>query len=54
VATLQSCGGKGIIKMRTTAKIGKVTGIDTKSVRSAGHSTSRVKLLDLDADELPP
>jgi DNA gyrase subunit A len=69
---LQSRGGKGVINMKTTAKIGKVTGInlvddtselvvisqfgkiiriDTKSVRSAGRSTSGVKLLDLDTDD---
>jgi DNA gyrase subunit A len=66
---LQSRGGKGVINMKTTPKIGKVTGInlvddttelmvisqfgkiiriDTKSVRSAGRSTSGVKLLDLE------
>ena len=69
---LRSRGGKGVINMKTTAKIGKVTNInlvddtselvvisqfgkiiriDTKSVRSAGRSTSGVKLLDLDTDD---
>src|ERR1700722_3465004 len=69
---LQSRGGKGVINMKTTSKIGKVTAInlvddttemmvisqfgkiiriDTKSVRSAGRSTSGVKLLDLDTDD---
>jgi len=69
---LQSRGGKGVINMKTTPKIGKVTAInlvddttemmvisqfgkiiriDTKSVRSAGRSTSGVKLLDLDTDD---
>jgi DNA gyrase subunit A len=69
---LQSRAGKGVINMKTTAKIGKVTAInlvddtselmvisqfgkiiriDTKSVRSAGRSTSGVKLLDLDSDD---
>jgi DNA gyrase subunit A len=66
---LQSRGGKGVINMKATPKIGKVTAInlvddttelmvisqfgkiiriDTKSVRSAGRSTSGVKLLDLE------
>jgi DNA gyrase subunit A len=66
---LQSRGGKGVIGMKTTPKIGKVASInlvddttelmvisqfgkiiriDTKSVRSAGRSTSGVKLLDLE------
>jgi DNA gyrase subunit A len=69
---LQTRGGKGVINMKTTPKIGKVTAInlvddttemmvisqfgkiiriDTKSVRSAGRSTSGVKLLDLDTDD---
>ena len=69
---LQSRGGKGVINMKTTPKIGKVASIqlvddttemmvisqfgkiiriDTKSVRSAGRSTSGVKLLDLDTDD---
>ncbi|QMV20315.1 DNA gyrase subunit A [Granulicella sp. 5B5] len=69
---LQTRGGKGVINMKTTSKIGKVTAInlvddttemmvisqfgkiiriDTKSVRSAGRSTSGVKLLDLDTDD---
>jgi DNA gyrase subunit A len=69
---LQSRGGKGVINMKATPKIGKVTAInlvddtselmvisqfgkiiriDTKSVRSAGRSTSGVKLLDLDSDD---
>ena len=66
---LQSRGGKGVINMKTTPKIGKVSGIqlvddttemmlisqfgkiiriDTKTIRSAGRSTSGVKLLNLD------
>jgi DNA gyrase subunit A len=69
---LQSRGGKGVISMKTTLKIGKVTAInlvddttemmlisqfgkiiriDTKTIRSAGRSTSGVKLLNLDADD---
>jgi DNA gyrase subunit A len=69
---LQSRGGKGVISMKTTPKIGKVTAInlvddttemmlisqfgkiiriDTKTIRSAGRSTSGVKLLNLDADD---
>ena len=69
---LQSRGGKGVINMKATPKIGKVTAInlvddtselmvisqfgkiiriDTKSVRSAGRSTSGVRLLDLDSDD---
>ena len=69
---LQSRGGKGVINMKTSAKIGKVTSInlvddttemmvisqfgkiiriDTKSVRSAGRSTSGVRLLNLDTDD---
>ncbi len=69
---LQSRGGKGVINMKATPKIGKVSSInlvddtselmvisqfgkiiriDTKSVRSAGRSTSGVKLLDLDSDD---
>jgi DNA gyrase subunit A len=69
---LQSRGGKGVISMKTSAKIGKVAAInlvddttemmlisqfgkiiriDTKTVRSAGRSTSGVKLLNLDADD---
>jgi DNA gyrase subunit A len=69
---LQSRGGKGVINMKATPKIGKVSAInlvddtselmvisqfgkiiriDTKSVRSAGRSTSGVKLLDLDSDD---
>jgi DNA gyrase subunit A len=69
---LQSRGGKGVISMKTTAKIGKVAAInlvddttemmlisqfgkiiriDTKTIRSAGRSTSGVKLLNLDADD---
>ena len=69
---LQSRGGKGVISMKTTPKIGKVTAInlvddttemmlisqfgkiiriDTKTVRSAGRSTSGVKLLNLDTDD---
>jgi len=69
---LQSRGGKGVINMKTSSKIGKVTSInlvddttemmvisqfgkiiriDTKSVRSAGRSTSGVRLLNLDADD---
>ena len=69
---LQSRGGKGVINMKATPKIGKVSEInlvdetselmvisqfgkiiriDTKSVRSAGRSTSGVKLLDLDSDD---
>jgi DNA gyrase subunit A len=69
---LQARGGKGVINMKATPKIGKVTAInlvddtselmvisqfgkiiriDTKSVRSAGRSTSGVKLLDLDSDD---
>jgi len=69
---LQSRGGKGVISMKTSPKIGKVTAInlvddttemmlisqfgkiiriDTKTVRSAGRSTSGVKLLNLDADD---
>ena len=68
---LQTRGGKGVINMRTTPKIGKVTAlqlvdettemmlisqfgkiirIDTKQIRSAGRSTSGVKLLDLEKD----
>ena len=66
---LQSRGGKGVINMKTTPKIGKVSAInlvddttemmlisqfgkiiriDTKTIRSAGRSTSGVKLLNLD------
>jgi len=69
---LQSRGGKGVINMKTSSKIGKVTSInlvddttemmvisqfgkiiriDTKSVRSAGRSTSGVRLLNLDTDD---
>jgi DNA gyrase subunit A len=69
---LQSRGGKGVISMKTSTKIGKVTAInlvddttemmlisqfgkiiriDTKTVRSAGRSTSGVKLLNLDTDD---
>jgi DNA gyrase subunit A len=69
---LQSRGGKGVISMKTTPKIGKVAAInlvddttemmlisqfgkiiriDTKTIRSAGRSTSGVKLLNLDADD---
>jgi DNA gyrase subunit A len=69
---LQSRGGKGVISMKTTPKIGKVTAInlvddttemmlisqfgkiiriDTKTIRSAGRSTSGVKLLNLDAGD---
>jgi DNA gyrase subunit A len=69
---LQSRGGKGVISMKTTPKIGKVTAInlvddttemmlisqfgkiiriDTKTIRSAGRSTSGVKLLNLDPDD---
>ena len=66
---LQSRGGKGVISMKTTPKIGKVSAInlvddttemmlisqfgkiiriDTKTIRSAGRSTSGVKLLNLE------
>ncbi len=69
---LQSRGGKGVINMKTTPKIGKVAAIqlvdettemmlisqfgkiiriDTKTIRSAGRSTSGVKLLNLDTDD---
>jgi DNA gyrase subunit A len=69
---LQSRGGKGVISMKTTPKIGKVAAInlvddttemmlisqfgkiiriDTKTIRSAGRSTSGVKLLNLDAED---
>ena len=69
---LQSRGGKGVISMKTSTKIGKVSAInlvddttemmlisqfgkiiriDTKTIRSAGRSTSGVKLLNLDADD---
>jgi DNA gyrase subunit A len=69
---LQSRGGKGVISMKTSNKIGKVTAInlvddttemmlisqfgkiiriDTKTIRSAGRSTSGVKLLNLDTDD---
>ncbi len=69
---LQSRGGKGVINMKTTPKIGKVSAInlvddttemmlisqfgkiiriDTKTIRSAGRSTSGVKLLNLDTDD---
>ncbi len=69
---LQSRGGKGVINMKTTPKIGKVAAIslvdettemmlisqfgkiiriDTKQIRSAGRSTSGVKLLDLEKDD---
>jgi DNA gyrase subunit A len=69
---LQSRGGKGVISMKTTPKIGKVSAInlvdettemmlisqfgkiiriDTKTIRSAGRSTSGVKLLNLDQDD---
>jgi DNA gyrase subunit A len=69
---LQSRGGKGVISMKTSAKIGKVSAInlvddttemmlisqfgkiiriDTKTIRSAGRSTSGVKLLNLDTDD---
>jgi DNA gyrase subunit A len=62
----------GVISMKTTPKIGKVSvinlvvdttdmmlisqfgkiiRIDTKTMRSAGRSTSGVKLLNLDADD---
>jgi DNA gyrase/topoisomerase IV subunit A len=33
------------------SQFGKIIRIDTKSVRSAGRSTSGVKLLDLDSDD---
>ena len=69
---LQARGGKGVISMKTTPKIGKVAAInlvddttemmlisqfgkiiriDTKTIRSAGRSTSGVKLLNLDPDD---
>ncbi len=69
---LQSRGGTGVINMKATPKVGKVSAIalvddttemmvisqfgkiiriDTKQVRSAGRSTSGVKLLDLDKDD---
>jgi DNA gyrase subunit A len=69
---LQARGGKGVISMKTTPKIGKVSAInlvddttemmlisqfgkiiriDTKTIRSAGRSTSGVKLLNLDTDD---
>jgi DNA gyrase subunit A len=69
---LQSRGGKGVINMKATAKVGKVVTIqlvddttemmvisqfgkiiriDTKSVRSAGRSTSGVRLLNLETDD---
>jgi DNA gyrase subunit A len=69
---LQSRGGKGVISMKTSPKIGKVSAInlvddttemmlisqfgkiiriDTKTIRSAGRSTSGVKLLNLDTDD---
>jgi len=69
---LQARGGKGVISMKTTPKIGKVAAInlvddttemmlisqfgkiiriDTKTIRSAGRSTSGVKLLNLDAED---
>ena len=69
---LQSRGGKGVISMKTTPKIGKVSAINlvddttemmlisqfgkiiriaTKPIRSAGRSTSGVKLLNLDTDD---
>ena len=69
---LQSRGGKGVISMKTTPKIGKVSAInlvddttemmlisqfgkiiriDTKTIRSAGRSTTGVKLLNLDTDD---
>jgi DNA gyrase subunit A len=69
---LQSRGGKGVISMKATPKIGKVAAInlvddttemmlisqfgkiiriDTKTIRSAGRSTSGVKLLNLDPDD---
>jgi DNA gyrase subunit A len=69
---LQSRGGKGVISMKTTPNIGKVSAInlvddttemmlisqfgkiiriDTKTIRSAGRSTSGVKLLNLDPDD---
>ena len=69
---LQSRGGKGVISMKNTPKIGKVSAInlvddttemmlisqfgkiiriDTKTIRSAGRSTSGVKLLNLDTDD---
>jgi DNA gyrase subunit A len=69
---LQTRGGKGVISMKTTPKIGKVAAInlvddttemmlisqfgkiiriDTKTIRSAGRSTSGVKLLNLDAED---
>ncbi|MDP9039289.1 MAG: DNA gyrase subunit A [Acidobacteriota bacterium] len=69
---LQTRGGKGVISMKTTPKIGKVAAInlvddttemmlisqfgkiiriDTKTIRSAGRSTSGVKLLNLDPDD---
>ena len=69
---LQTRGGKGVISMKTTPKIGKVSAInlvddttemmlisqfgkiiriDTKTIRSAGRSTSGVKLLNLDTDD---
>jgi DNA gyrase subunit A len=61
----QTRSGKGGINMMTSSKIGKVTSINlvddttemmvisqfTKSVRSAGRSTSGVRLLNLDADD---
>ena len=38
-------------EMMVISQFGKIIRIDTKSVRSAGRSTSGVKLLDLDTDD---
>ena len=72
VSRHQTRGGKGVINMKTSSKIGKVTSInlvddttemmvisqfgkiiriDTKFVRSAGRSTSGVRLLNLDTHD---
>jgi DNA gyrase subunit A len=38
-------------ELMVISQFGKIIRIDTKSVRSAGRSTSGVKLLDLDSDD---
>jgi len=37
--------------MMLISQFGKIIRIDTKTIRSAGRSTSGVKLLNLDADD---
>ena len=38
-------------EMMLISQFGKIIRIDTKTIRSAGRSTSGVKLLNLDADD---